>query len=140
MPRTWRTLVSAVPFLPATSDSTPSPDYIPLPRLSTSALSTPGGSVSGSPTDEEKRLHHLSNLASVPIHHRRSAWIAIWIYLSPFVVLALAVYCYLFTKAPGADRVIDPYACAPKASFASVSEVCKAAMGSEKTEPVRLSS
>ncbi|GAA5876154.1 hypothetical protein JCM16303_007039 [Sporobolomyces ruberrimus] len=136
MPRSWRSITSLVPFLPATTPRSPSSaDYIPLPRLSTSTLSTPLGSASNSPIDDEKRLQHLSNLSSVPIHHRRSPLVAIWIYVSPLLVVLLAIYGYLYTKPPGFDRIVNPYVCTPKSSFASVGEMCEVANATSKAEP-----
>lgn len=126
MARIWSSIASNFPLTVTSAQTSPPNDYILLPRLSTSVLNTPVGSSTVSPVDDdEKRLQHLSGLASVPIHHRRGALVAAWIYISPLLVALLAVYGYLYTKPPGADRILNPYACMPKSSLSSVTQVCK---------------
>ncbi|GAA6063847.1 hypothetical protein JCM10212_003594 [Sporobolomyces blumeae] len=128
--RLLRSIASMLPFT-APSDQRSAPQYIALPRLSTTVGAFLPGSGPTSPKsaqasdDDEKQLHHLANLASVPVHQRRGALVAIWIYLSPFVVAALTVYAYLYTTPPGADRIVDHYACAPRSNFTSLTEACK---------------
>ncbi|GAA5993968.1 hypothetical protein JCM5350_003507 [Sporobolomyces pararoseus] len=135
MARAWSSIASNLPFLSNSADPSPSRDYIPLPRLSTSALNTPSGSISASPVDDdEKRLQHLSSLASVPIHQRRGPLVAAWLYISPILVILLAIYGYLYTKPPGTDKIINPYVCTPKSSLASVKQMCKVGKGNSEFE------
>ena len=52
------------------------------------------------------------------MHQRRGPLVAAWLYISPILVILLAIYGYLYTKPPGADKIINPYVCTPKSSLA----------------------
>ncbi|GAA5922293.1 uncharacterized protein JCM15063_003249 [Sporobolomyces koalae] len=135
MSRAWNSLQSLTNLLlnvvpangPTVLRSPVLGEYVPLPRLSTSAHSTPSGSALTSPTDEEKRGHPgtYTHVTAVPLHHRRSALVAIWIYLSPVLVVLLALYAYRYTTPPGSDRIVNPYACHPKPSLNALNQVCQ---------------
>lgn len=72
------------------------------------------------------------------MHQRRGPLVAAWLYISPILVILLAIYGYLYTKPPGADKIINPYVCTPKSSLASVKEMCKVGKGNLEFENVSI--
>jgi hypothetical protein len=111
MKRLSDSISSLLPFL---SSSSPTSPYSAVPLSATSSPRIGGGKES----DEENDLQTTSPA-------RRSPLATAWLYLSPLVVVVLAVLAVKGFRNDG-DGIVNPYACRPAAQFTSLSKACAA--------------
>ncbi|GAA5859763.1 hypothetical protein JCM1840_006443 [Sporobolomyces johnsonii] len=124
--RSFKSISSFVPFLAPNDPAASSSSYSAVP-LSAATSAPPSGKSSprlGSFDEDEIQLAHLSTLAS-PLHHRRHPLIALWLVVSPIIVLALAVTAYAGRRPKLDVGILNPYACEAKSEWSSLKQLAK---------------
>ncbi|GAA5918793.1 hypothetical protein JCM1841_002738 [Sporobolomyces salmonicolor] len=130
--RSLQSISSFVPFLALDDSAASSSSYSAVPLSAAASAPTSGKSSPRLETvdDDEKQLPHLSTLVS-PLHHRRHPLVALWLVVSPIIVLALAVTAYAGRRPKPDDGILNPYACEAKSEWSSLKQVCTNGTGAD---------
>lgn len=130
--RSLQSISSFVPFLALDDSAASSSSYSAVPLSAAASAPTSGKSSPRLETvdDDEKQLPHLSTLVS-PLHHRRHPLVALWLVVSPIIVLALAVTAYAGRRPKPDDGILNPYACEAKSEWSSLQQVCTNGTGAD---------